>query len=530
MILTKRFSALLAGAVFSMAVIFTGCGKKPVDTLTNVLRVAFPGSISTLDVNQEAGVLNYYVSSIVQEGLVSISNEGKIIPALAESWTDTDARVWTFQMRKDALFHDGTPVTPGDVIYSLQRVMDPLVSPGTNTYFTDNIVDMKQTGEYEITITLGESSGSFLWSVSNTGGLFVTSRAWTERVEQGGTVGSPQDLIIGTGPYKAAEFVPGSHALFEAADTWRGEVPAIKRVYMGFIEDDNTRLLAFQQGEFDFTINIPVDQTAQWEKIRGVTVSTLSDRTYQGITLDPTVTPFDDIHVRRAVAYSIDKTGIVQGILRGHGEAATAIPAPLQFAAALDETEAREKLASVFRYEYSPENAKAELAKSKAAQGFSTTLTYPASYQSVGRASLAIAESLKSIGIAVEVKEIPLDQWLNEVGNGKQGIAWMIYGPTSADPGEITSWLLDAQGPGFNPANWTNPAVAALTADVSRARTIAEQIEPIIRSNSLAQEEAVYAPVYWGETAVAFAEGVTADYTSYTLLSKWPLLFTKKAR
>ncbi|MDR3191583.1 MAG: ABC transporter substrate-binding protein, partial [Treponema sp.] len=425
----RRFSVLALTLALSGTVVFAGARKETAGT-ADVLRVALPGSLSTLDVNQEAGILNYYAAVIVQEGLVGISNEGKIVPGLAESWTDTDARVWKFQLRKNARFHDGTPVTPEDVIYSISRAMDPVVSPGTNIYFSDNIVKMEKTGDYEVTITLNEPSGSFLWAVSNTGGLFVTSRAWTERIEQGGTVGSPRDLIMGSGPYKVVEFSPGSHAAFEAASTWWGETPAIRRVYIGFIEDDNTRLLAFQQGEFDFTINIPLDQTAQWERINGITVTTLSDRSYQGLTIDPTVVPFDDIHARRAVAHAIDKAGIVQGILRGKGEAATAIPSPLQFSTVMSEAQARAKLAAVFTYDYSLDKARGELSRSRAAQGFSTTLTYPSNYQSVGRASLVIAESLRTIGINVEVKEIPLDQWLNEMGDGNQGIAWMIYGPT----------------------------------------------------------------------------------------------------
>jgi hypothetical protein len=69
--------------------------------------------------------------------------------------------------------------------------------------------------------------------------------------------------------------------------------------------------------------------------------------------------------------------------------------------------------------------------------------------------------------------------------------------------------------------------VAALTAGALHAPTLADQVDLVIRSNHIAQEEAVYVPVYWGHTAVAFARGVTAEYNPYTLLSKWPLLFKK---
>jgi len=173
--------------------------------------------------------------------------------------------------------------------------------------------------------------------------------------------------------------------------------------------------------------------------------------------------------------------------------------------------------------------AKEELAASKSAGGFTATITYPDAYPTAGQASLAIADSLKQIGITLDVKEIPLDQWLNEIGNGKQGVGWMIYFPTTPEPGEITMWLLDARGTGYNPANWTNEEVAALTAQVKAAPTMKDQIDPTIQGNSIAQEQVIYAPVWWGQSAIAYQQGVTVtNYNSYSLLSSnWPQLITK---
>jgi peptide/nickel transport system substrate-binding protein len=137
-----------------------------------------------------------------------------------------------------------------------------------------------------------------------------------------------------------------------------------------------------------------------------------------------------------------------------------------------------------------------------------------------------LSDALKGLGITLNVTEIPLDQWLNEIGNG-QGVGWMIYGPTTLEPGEITMWLLDAQGPLYNPANWTNEEVAALTAEVMSAPDFESQIEPTLKSNSIAQEQAIYAPVWWGQAAIAYQSYThVRDYNSMSLLgSNWPQLF-----
>jgi peptide/nickel transport system substrate-binding protein len=233
--------------------------------------------------------------------------------------------------------------------------------------------------------------------------------------------------------------------------------------------------------------------------------------------------------VRKAVAYAVDKEGIVDSVLKGHATVATAIPSPQQLASVYPEAEAKEKLDAVKHYSFSIKKAKEELALSKAKDGFETTVYYPDSYKSVGDASLVIAESLKELGITLNVKQIPLDQWLSEVGNGEQGIAWMIYLPTTAEPGEITSWLLDAQGKGTNPANWENKEVADLTAKVAAATSLKSSIKPLIKSMDIAQKQAIYSPVYWGESPNALAKGLTLEsFNSYTLLSpNWPQYFKK---
>jgi peptide/nickel transport system substrate-binding protein len=501
------------------------------------LVIGIPGSLATLDVNQEAGILNYYISAIVNEGLVSISNDGKVIPALAESWKDNEATVWTFTLRKDVKFSDGTPVTAEDIIWSIERARDPKKSPGVAIYFPDYVKTVEKTADDVITITLDGPHAGFIWAVSNAGGLFVTQKEWGEKAA---AIGSPEDLLLGSGPYKATSFEPGSHASFEATDSWWGGDTKIKKIRFDFIPDDSTRLLAFTQGDIDFALNIPVEQTEQWEKVEGASVEFLSDRSYYGLTFDGGVKPFDDEHVRKAVSYAIDAKSIIDGsILKGHGQVATAITPPEQFASVLSTEEANEKLAAITHYEYSIEKAKEELAKSGSPNGFETTIYYPDAYQNTGKASLVIAESLKEIGITLNVKEIPLDQWLGEVGNGEQGVAWMIYFATTAEPGEIVGWLLDAQGwveeesgdkISTNPANWKDKEAADLTAQVLSAGSLEDEVEPALKGNEIAQQQAIYAPVWWGQSAVAYGKSITVnDYNSFTLIAQnWPQQFAFK--
>ena len=352
----------------------------------------------------------------------------------------------------------------------------------------------------------------------------MTQKAWGE---QAGSIGSPQDLLMGSGPYKVVEFVPGSHISLAAQDYWWGGKPEIERIRLDFITDEAAYLLAFTQGDIDFALNIPVEQGDQWENTPGATVEYYADRSYYGIMIDSTVEPFDNEHVRKAVAYSIDAAGIRDNILGGHASVAAAITPPEQFASAIDVGEARTLLEGITRYDFNIEKAREEFALSGVAP-FETTVYYPDSFQNTGKASLVLADALKEIGITVIVREVPLDQWLAEIGGG-QGISWMIYFATTAEPAEIAAWLLDGTGPGYNPANFTDAEIAALISGVLSVPSV-DGIGDLVRAHDLAQSKAYYAPVWWGESAIAWGERITVTgFNSYTMLSdNWPQNFTFK--
>lgn len=490
------------------------------------LKVATASQLGTLSVNQEAGIANYQIAALFQEGLLGLDNSGALVPALAESWTQTDNKVWKFEIRKDAKFSDGTPVTVDDILFSIKIARDAKKSPGVSVYWPTNITSVKQTGDWEITFTLDAPNNAFGADVSNAGGLFVTSQAFYEKAK---SYGSATDLIVGSGPYKVTEFDPTSHVSLAKNENYWGTNDGPATVRIDFITDDATRQVAFQQGQADVALGVPLDQSDQWGT-NGAAVQFYSDRSYQGLTFDPNVAPFDDIHVRNAIAMAVDKSGIVTGILKGKAEAATGIDSPEQLAPLVGLDAAKAGVAKLPAAAYSLDDAKAELAQSSHADGFTTTLTYPTGYPSVGKASLAIADSLSKIGITMEVKEVTLDTWLNDLGNGKAGLEWMIYLPTTSIPNEISSWLLAASGPGANPANWTDEKLAAQVAAINSIDDKQKQFDEIMATTSVALEQSIYAPVYWGQAALATRKGVVAnDFGSYTLQTNWAAAFTQSA-
>lgn len=481
------------------------------------ITVALPGSLSSLYVGQEAGILNYYIASIAQEGLVSIDAQGRIQPGLAESWEQPDDVTYVYELRDDATFQDGTPVTADDVVFSLEQARDETTSPGLAYYLT-NVDTVEKTGESEVTVTLLEPDAAFAANMSSGGAAFITSKDFWE--EHDGKVGTPDALLLGTGPYKVTEFAPDSRVTFERVDTWWGELPTVKKITVNFVPDESTRLLAAQSGDVDVAFNVPLAQSQQWENLDTMRVDYVNDLSYVGLYFNTSVAPFDDPKVREAFAHAVDRDAYVEKLLRGHGEAATAIMTPESLGTVYDADEARGVLAGIPQWEYDLDAAAAALAESSMPDGFETEILTPNTGPQLGTAAQALSQNLAEIGITLNVREVPIEEWLASLdASSDHGVNLMWYFSTLGDPAEVPSYLLGAG----NPAAYDNAEVVDLLSQAGAESDPSARIDLLVQAETLQAEDAVNVPLWWGQSATAFAKDLGMnDYSSFAFISSWP--------
>lgn len=516
-----------AGAAAAASVLLlSACATSPtpntttgVDTGAEIdsITVALPGSLSSLYVGQEAGILNYYIASIAQEGLVSIDAQGRVQPGLAESWDQTDDVTYVYELRDDAVFHDGTPVTADDVVFSLEQARDETASPGLAYYLT-NVDTIEKTGDAEVTITLTDPDPAFSSNMSTGGAAFITSQAYWE--EHDGKVGTSKSLLLGTGPYQVTQFTPDSHVTLERVDSWWGETPKVKEINITFVPDESTRLLAAQSGDIDVAFNVPLAQSAQWEKLDSMRVDYVNDLSYVGLYFNTSVAPFDDPKVREAIAHSVDRDAFVSSLLRGHGEAATAIMTPESLGKAYDADQARAALAGIPQWDFDLGAAEAALAESTQPNGFEAELLTPNTGPQLGSAAQALAQNLADVGVTLNVREVPIEEWLASLdASSDHGINLMWYFSTLGDPAEVPSYLLGAG----NPAAYDNPEIIDLLTQAGATSDAAERIDLLIQAETLQAEDAVNVPLWWGQSATAFASDLgMKDYSSFAFISSWP--------
>lgn len=481
------------------------------------ITVALPGSLSSLYVGQESGILNYYIAAVTQEGLLSIDADGALQPGLAESWEQPDPVTYVFDLRDDAVFQDGTPVTADDVVFSLEMARDETQSPGLAYYLT-NVDTIEKSGDAQVTIRLLEPDAAFAANMTSAGAAFITSQAFWE--EHGGDVGTSTSLLLGSGPYQVTEFVPDSHVAFERVDSWWGELPAVKSIRVDFISDESTRLLAAQSGDVDIAFNVPFAQAAQWEALDDMRVTYVNDLSYVGLYFNIGVAPFDDPAVRQAIAHAVNRDAFVSTLLDGHGEAATAIMTPESLTSVHSPEDARALLATIPQWEYDLEAAKAALAESSVPEGFTTEILTPNTGPQLGTAAQALAQDLAEVGITLNVREVPIEEWLASLDpSAGYGLNYMWYFSTLGDPAEIPTYLIGAG----NPAQYDNAEVLELLSQVGAETDPAARIDLLVEAETLQAEDAINIPLWWGQSATGFANdlGVT-DFSPFTFVSTWP--------
>lgn len=517
----------LAGGIAVVGPALTACtpddekgtgttGGGALDSLT----VALPSTISSLDVTREAGIVNYVVALLALEGLAGIGADGALTPALATEWSQPDPLTYVYKLRSDVTFSDGSPMTADDVIASIE-VNNAKGSTSALAYAYAPVKSVKATADDEITFTLSAPTSGFAW-VPSAGTLQISSRAFLEK--NGDQVGTPQALVLGTGPYVVTEFEPDSHVILERNEHWWGGEVEVASVRLDFVTDESTRQLAMRDGSVDMALQVPANQLDDWRSIDGVTIETATDNSLVTLAFNTTVAPWSDLKVRTAVAHCIDRQSVVDSVLRGNAEVALTIPTQAQWGGLLSDDQVSELYASIPQVDFDLDAAAALLAESSVPDGFSATVTYPNSGPLIGRALLTLADNLQGLGIDLKVKEVTLEQWIADLGK-HAGIAVGWYFPATGDPAEYIQLLLNggyAVDGGTNLAVYRNDEVTALL-DQEVAET-----DPATRGDLLGQAlvkaaaDVPYQPLWWGEAATALGAGIAVqDFGPYFFLGPW---------
>jgi peptide/nickel transport system substrate-binding protein len=309
--------------------------------------------------------------------------------ALAESWSvSKDGLVYEFVLRKNALFHNGDPVTADDVKFSLERYR------GTaSKMLKERVAAVETPDPSHVRIRLKQPWPDFLTFYTNaTGAGWIVPRKYVEKVGDEGFKKAP----IGAGPYKFVSFNPGVELVLEAFEQYWRKPPTVKRLVLRVIPDESTRLAALKRGEVDIAYSIRGELAEELQKTAGLTLKPAVIQSpfwlYFPDQWDPK-SPWHDRRVRQAVSLAIDRPSINQALTLGYSRlSGSIIPTSFEY----------------FWQPPAPVYDRARAAKLLAEAGYPNGLDAGEYYCDVSYANLgeAVVNSLQTVGIRAKLRPL----------------------------------------------------------------------------------------------------------------------------
>jgi peptide/nickel transport system substrate-binding protein len=316
-------------------VLLAGCAHAP-EPAGRTLRLAIVSEPRSMVPMLSQGIQDNEIDRLVYDPLIACDKAGQPVPALAavvpsraNGGISADGLTITYHLRRGVRWHDGTPFTAADVVASYRAVMDPR-SIVQSRHGYDVVAAVATPDPYTVRFRLKRPFAPFV------GTIFAESDApyylAPAHLLRAGTLAqSPLGSApVGTGPYRLVRWARGDRMEFAANDAYWNGKPAISRIVLRFIPDENSQLVALRTGEIDGILVISANAAAAARTIPHVRVARSALNAYWGVMMNTARGPTADVRVRRALAAAIDARAFRDNVTHGfYGRAIADLPTVL---------------------------------------------------------------------------------------------------------------------------------------------------------------------------------------------------------
>jgi len=391
---------------------------------------ATAAATDTLDPAKQSNQTDYSRCNMLYNGLTSLDGSLTPQPALAESFDTKDAKTWVFTLRKGVTFHDGKPLAPADVVWSIARHKDPATASKAKV-LADQIDSVKATGPNEVTVVL-TSPNADLPVILGTFHFHIVKEGTTDFAAG-----------IGTGPYKLKEFKPGVRSIVVRNEKyWKPGRPYLDEIEFVGIGDESARVNALLSGGMELVGSINPRSFARIIGTPGFAVFKTQSGQYSDLIMRRDVGPGTNPDFVLAMKHLFDREQMKKTIALDQAVIANDQP--------IDPTN-RFYFAGLPQRPFDPEKAKF-LLKKAGIGGPVPVVASPAALYSVEMA-LVMQQTAKNIGLDLDVKRMPADgYWSNHWLNSPVGFGNVNPRP-SADILLTQFFKSDAQ---WNESRWKN--------------------------------------------------------------------------
>ena len=518
----RRFVAVALG----LAVIATACqspqtpqaGGKVGGTWT----IAVTEEPDTLDPHKSTTALSGAILRYVGDPLIAKDPEGKYVPGLAKKWTvSPDGLTWTFDLKDGVKFQDGTPFDANAMKATFDRALDPATKSPIAGGLLGPVKGVEAKDAHTLVLTLKQPFSPLLDNLSDAGRLLPLSpKAFADP----GFGRKP----VSTGPWRVADWRSGDRIVLERNPDYdwgpgflHKGAAYLEQIVFRIIPESATQVSAFESGEVD-QLGIPPAQVQRFLDEKKFDVKK-AYRNGVGLFLEFNVTkpPFDDLALRRAMNYAIDKDAIVKTALKGFGEAAYGPlppsirgywPGIVQYAPHYDKAKAAQffddagwKLVNGIRM--------------KGGKPLSFTV-YNAPIDPWKDSAQLVQAQLKDLGVDMQIQQLEFGTLLARAKSGEQQAHFMGY--TYTNPDIVYIWFHSSNiGKGLNLSHYNDPRLDRLIDDARLATDDAQRLKVYEEIQKLIVDKALWVPLWTNFIYTAYqsrGRGIKLDSEGRTIL------------
>ena len=428
----KPFAALAAAVLVLGVAACADNGSTPTSTGSggaaggNLTIVRAQDSVS-MDNTMVFSNASIWVFQQMFESLYEVTPDGKgVQPLLAESHTlSEDKLTWTFKLKQGVNFSSGAPMTSADVKFSLDQAR------GTKGGWEFLDVAIKSVDAPDPATVVVKTK--YPWAP-----LLADLANFSNAVVPKDYAGQPKEEFykapVGTGPFKWDHWTKGSEIqLVKNAGYWDTGKPALDSVTWKVVPDDNSRSVQIQGGQAQINENPPFSSVEQLKGQPGVGVTLFPSTKTDYILMNQNKKPYDDVHVRRAISYAIDREAMVKTLLFGNGTVANSFLMP--------QVPFYDPATPGLTYDMA--KAKEELAQSSVPNGFSTTFLASSGDTTDQAIAQILQSSLKELGITVDIQNVDPSAAHDLQDAQKYEISHSYWTMDIADPDELVTFAVD---------------------------------------------------------------------------------------
>lgn len=368
---------------------------------TGTLELAVDSSPAGLDPHKVTAFSSFAVISQVYDGLLELNADLQLEGALAEGYTiSDDGLVYTFTLREGVTFHNGRALSAEDVVYSLERILDPETGSPQASRFTQ-IASAEAVDERTVVFTLDEPFAPFLSNMPN---LFVVPR---EVVEEHGDL---QQVAVGTGPFRLVEIVPDTYLRLEANSAYyRPGEPGVAQLRYNVVPEASTRAAGLRTGTYHLLPDVDPTTALTLGAAPNVTVLEVPGLAYTLVGMNVTRAPFDDPRVRRAINLALDREELVEAVFLGN-----AVPAGPLSASLADWALSTDAFPC---YAHDVDAARALLAEAGYPDGFAFEILTFGTRRDVADTAQVVQAQLERAGLRVDVNVAEFGTFVQDWSN-----------------------------------------------------------------------------------------------------------------